>query len=557
MDSECLMEAMTKRMMEFLREGKRRNEAQQVVERVVERMSYFNGAEVHNFLEVYNGEMDSRGVDEAMRREYFFRVVAQPILKDVKKLLEAHDSWVTFEKALLEAYVYKRPKGRDRRDFDEWVASTKTHQGAMQAFLDFESRFSQLSEREQRLVGVDKVLMFVKSIDRRERMAIGLKLEEDDGANGLIEDWRKVESLCRLHDKGRARISTTTTRPMRDNGRGTRCGNAPTTKEMKRKVETKPRRMVIEEDETSQQMRVNEVADTKAQIRYDGTEREGAKQVTFSSYGERTAKDEADESRTANATSRQDDCFGTRIVFETSGDDGASMIKACMIEGDKVFEADVIEDVAMTNDIESKVAMDESTADSRVETFPTLDPETSAVAPVCQRETGETEGGDGKTKAQHKEEEDQGRKGIATPILETSAIVHVRQRETGETECVGGKAEDWKGEDKVNVHERRDSFTPVPETSAVEPVCRHKTEYKGGGGEEKIWLEVTIHGGKDVPDEEVKDGAVIEFDGEATCGKEGRVDNRSNRKMIFSLNERNSMPFIHEQTCIQDLFNRE
>ena len=45
-------------------------------------------------------------------------------------------------------------------------------------------------------MGVDKVLMFVKSIDRRERMAIGLKLEEDDGANGLIEDWSKVGSVC-------------------------------------------------------------------------------------------------------------------------------------------------------------------------------------------------------------------------------------------------------------------------------------------------------------------------------------------------------------------------
>ena len=182
-------------MMEFLREGKRRNEAQQAVDRVVEQVSYFNGTEVQSFLEVYNGEMDSRGVDQAMRREYFFRVVAQPILKDVKKLLEAHDSWVTFEKALLEAYGYERSKGRDRRDFDQWVASAKTHQGATQAFLDFDRHFSKLSEREQRLVGVDKFLLFVKSIDRRERMDIGLKLEDDDSANGLIEDWRKVESI--------------------------------------------------------------------------------------------------------------------------------------------------------------------------------------------------------------------------------------------------------------------------------------------------------------------------------------------------------------------------
>ena len=48
--------------------------------------------------------------------------------------------------------------------------------------------------------------------------------------------------------------------------------------------------------------------------------------------------------------------------------------------------------------------MDESMADGRVETFSTLAPETSAVAPVCQRETGDTEGGGGKTKAQHEQE---------------------------------------------------------------------------------------------------------------------------------------------------------
>ena len=65
----------------------------------------------------------------------------------------------------------------------------KTYQGATQAFVDFECRFFQLSKREQRLVRVDKVLLFVKSIGRRGRMAIKLKLEEDDNANGLIEDW--------------------------------------------------------------------------------------------------------------------------------------------------------------------------------------------------------------------------------------------------------------------------------------------------------------------------------------------------------------------------------
>ena len=63
----------------------------------------------------------------------------------------------------------------------------------------------------------------------------------------------------------------------------------------------------------------------------------------------------------------------------------------------------MIEEIATENDIESEMAMDESTADGHVETFLTPDLETSAVAPVYQRKTGETEGGGGKTKAQHDE----------------------------------------------------------------------------------------------------------------------------------------------------------
>ena len=89
MDGEYLMDEMTKRMMEFLREGKRRNEAQQAFERVVERVSYFNGIDVQSFLKFYYEEMDSRGVDEAMRLEYFCRVVDQPIFKAIKELQEA------------------------------------------------------------------------------------------------------------------------------------------------------------------------------------------------------------------------------------------------------------------------------------------------------------------------------------------------------------------------------------------------------------------------------------------------------------------------------------
>ena len=76
--------------------------------------------------------------------------------------------------------------------------------------------------------------------------------------------------------------------------------------EEKLQKEQKRKKMVIEEEETSRQMHINEVLDSKAQVRYGSTmSRESAEQVTFSSCKETTEKDETNESRTANATPRE------------------------------------------------------------------------------------------------------------------------------------------------------------------------------------------------------------------------------------------------------------
>ena len=50
-------------------------------------------------------------------------------------------------------------------------------------------------------MGANKVLLFVSSIDRAEREAIGIELQEDDGSNGLTEDWLKVGRVCQRMDE--------------------------------------------------------------------------------------------------------------------------------------------------------------------------------------------------------------------------------------------------------------------------------------------------------------------------------------------------------------------
>ena len=150
-------------------------------------------------------------------------------------------------------------------------------------------------------------------------------------------------------------------------------------------------------------------------------------------------------------------------MSETSREKRVSIIDACMIEGDKECEADVIEEVAREDDIESEVVMNESMADGRGKTLPTLKPEISAVAFEKQRETEETEGVGEKTKAiadaYNREIAEKVAMGETTKdgntedsyplILETSAVVFENQRETremggGGKKCKVGSRFGWK-----------------------------------------------------------------------------------------------------------------
>jgi hypothetical protein len=97
----------------------------------------------------------------------------------------------------------------DRREFGLWVSSVNTPQSAMEAFREFDHRFSQLSDRDQESVGADKVLLFLKSDNEKGRMAVLPDLEDDEGAYVLTEDWNEVEWVCQQHDEKRS----ATTRP--------------------------------------------------------------------------------------------------------------------------------------------------------------------------------------------------------------------------------------------------------------------------------------------------------------------------------------------------------
>ena len=68
-----------------------------------------------------------------------------------------------------------------KRDFMEWVQTPKKGRNASALLRDFEERFARLSALEKTILDTNRVLLFIKAVDVRDREQVGLLLEIDDG----------------------------------------------------------------------------------------------------------------------------------------------------------------------------------------------------------------------------------------------------------------------------------------------------------------------------------------------------------------------------------------
>ena len=222
-------------------------------------------------------------------------------------------------------------------------------------------------------MGEDKVLLFVRSIDQAEREAIRIELEENDGANGLTEEWSKVGRVCqRMDDErvGKARRKT--------------CDGAPSPQEEVERQRAAARLDVEDriaeayaaleamlEDE--ERMRLQSEAKgaglpyETAEDRYDGTTEEGAEQNSLSVCEERTIEDKVEDliTDTESEVRRSREPHPETPDIRESNPSGVWAIGRKTVTYRK-------EPVAMDKSVKKK---DDSTH------FPTLAPETMAVRP--------------------------------------------------------------------------------------------------------------------------------------------------------------------------------
>ena len=109
-------------------------------------------------------------------------------------------TWEEFEGRLLEKYGLDDALRLLKRDFMKWVETSEKGRNALVLLREFEERFARLSALDRTVLDTSRVLLFVKSVDARDREQVGLLLETDDG---LTADWAVLKRICDRFDKRR------------------------------------------------------------------------------------------------------------------------------------------------------------------------------------------------------------------------------------------------------------------------------------------------------------------------------------------------------------------
>ena len=142
--------------------------------------------------------MVMRDIPEDMRLAGFPRVAMPGIHAEVLEARAESRTWEEFEGRLLEKYGLDDALQLSKRDFMDWVETPEKGRNVSVLLWEFEERFARLSALDRTVLDTSRVLLFVKSVDLRDREQVGLLLETD---YGLTADWAVVKRVCGRFDK--------------------------------------------------------------------------------------------------------------------------------------------------------------------------------------------------------------------------------------------------------------------------------------------------------------------------------------------------------------------
>ena len=192
------MMAMFERM---LQEQRAMSEILAAVERPVQRNGQFNGRDVSRYLRDYKAEMLRCRISEGLQVTSFNRVATDGLQGSIHGLQQQNPTWEAFEEALKTMFAIEDSSKATRRGFEDWVETPNKGMKVLDVFSAFESRFGSLSARDQAILVPDKVIMFLRAVDVRDRKDLGVLLEDTTTESGLTDTWDNVREIVARYTK--------------------------------------------------------------------------------------------------------------------------------------------------------------------------------------------------------------------------------------------------------------------------------------------------------------------------------------------------------------------
>ena len=125
------------------------------------------------------------GISEELQVTSFNRVATDGLQGRIHDIRQQYPTWVAFEEALKSIYAIEDSSKATRRGFEDWVETLDKGLKVLDVFLAFENRFGRFSARDQAIFVPDKVIMFLRVVDVRDRKDLGVLLEDTTTESGL------------------------------------------------------------------------------------------------------------------------------------------------------------------------------------------------------------------------------------------------------------------------------------------------------------------------------------------------------------------------------------
>ncbi|MCO5592406.1 hypothetical protein L7F22_046409 [Adiantum nelumboides] len=108
------------------------------------------------------------------------------------------NNWPKFEKALKEEYLLEDSQCVTKQSFMKWIDQNNKGLFACKLLQEFEKEYEQLSSTEQRSTKLERVELFVQTVDARLQKNLVQLLEDATGDLGLTLDWKLVPKAVNM-----------------------------------------------------------------------------------------------------------------------------------------------------------------------------------------------------------------------------------------------------------------------------------------------------------------------------------------------------------------------